>query len=134
MSELESRASGATTHSAGQCGNKIRVISVPGNGGINPSGRSIPSSRARCSASGRKRLTTRPINVSAPSTGRTKIAVSRASTLDCHDAGPKCAVFGRSHQSGEFTILRVSGSWAGTTVSFVPMFGDSCLGHSVACA
>ena len=64
--------------------------------------------------------------------GRTKIAVSRASTLDCHDAGPKCAISGRSHQSGEFTVLRVSGSWVWTTVSFVSKRGDSYVGHTVA--
>ena len=46
----------------------------------------------------------------AASSGRTKIADSTASRLDCHDAGPKCAVGGRSRQSGEFTVPRVPGS------------------------
>jgi hypothetical protein len=75
-----------------------------------------------------------PMTVKVASTGRTKIAVSRASRLDCHDAGPKCDVSGRSRQSDHITVLRVSGSWASPTVSFAATGGDSCVGHSVACA
>ena len=64
--------------------------------------------------------------------GLTKIAVNSDSRLDCHDAGPKCAISGRSRQSREFTVLRVSVSWTFTTVSLEPNCATSCLGHSVA--
>ena len=71
----------------------------------------------------------KPMIVKVANTGRTKIADSRASRLDCHEAGPKCAVAGRSRQSGEFTVLRVSGSRASPAVSFASTCGDSCVGH-----
>jgi len=118
-----------TVQSARQCGSATELTSVPGSGGISRNGLSITSRWARCIASGRNRLMIKPMIVKVANTGRTKIADSRASRLDCHEAGPKCAVAGRSRQSGEFTVLRVSGSRASPAVSFASTCGDSCVGH-----
>ena len=83
-------------------------------------------------------MTIKPMIVRVPRTGRTKIADNRASRLDCHEAGPKCAVagrsgqVGRSGQSGEFTVLRVLGSCPQSYVSFVSTPGDCGIGHCAA--